>query len=288
MSAHHSRSHGQSPTRPAAPDDPLAVQVTSDLHVDVRSSLPILPVTAPTLIIAGDFCPHVDPRYRDALAAVTSQHRRTIYIAGNHEFYGSPLAPHQALEHMERVCASLPGEVHFLRAHGAEPVYQLPGTDVVAVGATLWTNIAPALSSRLETLLNDFRYIRASSGGAMLDAREMSAMHYRDRDWIADRTCESYRNGLRTLVITHHCPDRLLSIHSDTRTRDGLGPLYYASDMGPAIHTRGVVAWIYGHTHESHFMRLPGVVAPFVTNALGYPEERTGYVAGAGIHLESP
>jgi hypothetical protein len=42
---------------------------------------------------------------------------------------------------------------------------------------------------------------------------------------------------------------------------------------------------MYGHCHESRVTRLRGLRYPFVTNAMGYPNEDTGYARGMRIEI---
>jgi predicted phosphodiesterase len=255
-------------------------QIISDIHTDVRESAYYVPPVAPFLIIAGDLCPMVHPNYRDFLLAATSNHRRVFYVAGNHEYYESPLDPLRAQEHMESVCKSMPSDVTFLRAGGS--VGSVPGVSLI--GATLWTNIDPVLSSRLEHLLNDFKYIKVG-GEAYLSGHDMTILHERDKRWIEAKIRDAAADGSKCVVVTHHSPDRRLSIASDDKATAGYGPLYYASDMLPTMMSAPIVSWVYGHTHESHYMKLPEVNTTFATNALGYPGERTGHAQGAGIRV---
>jgi len=74
-------------------------------------------------------------------------------------------------------------------------------------------------------------------------------------------------------------------VHNDGRAKDGYGPLYYASDMGSVMSLPGITGWAFGHTHESHVMWLPKIKYPIITNAFGYPGEKTGFAAGAGLDL---
>lgn len=258
------------------------VQVISDVHLDVRGGPMQIKATAPTLIIAGDVAPFIHPKYRDYLGEITMNHRNVAYVAGNHEYYESPLSPMQSQEQMERVCNSLPSNVVFLRAGGGH--LDIPRTDLRVVGATMWTNIDPSISGELERLLNDFTHIRISPQ-TFISGHDMSVMHEIDKRWVADSVSHARRDGKRSVVVTHHSPDRRLSVNNDARAKSGYGPLYYASDMGGVFSVPGIAAWASGHTHESHVMWLPNVKFPFITNAHGYPGEKTGFASGSGLNL---
>ena len=247
-------------------------QLISDVHLDVRGHEIELDPVAPILVIAGDVCPHIHDKYRDFLLALTENHRYVAYVPGNHEFYGSPVGPNDAMDAMERICKSLPSRVCLLRA-GGENGLDVPGSDLRFVGATTWTNIEPVISGTLKQLINDFNQIKATKY-RILSPHDMSLMHEVDKKWISDSVRSASNQRKRPVVVTHHSPDRLLSVLNEDKAKSGYGPLYYASDMGSLIKKcdkDGVVAWCFGHTHESHSMLLPHASYPFLTNALGYP-----------------
>ncbi len=268
------------------------VQIVSDVHLDVRGYALQMSASAPTLVIAGDVCPMVHPKYRDFLLALTKNHPTVAYVAGNHEYYGSSLGIRQSQEYIENVCRSLPSRVVFLRAssgYGGSgfDTLDIPDTDVRIVGATMWTNATDGSGKNAEYILNDFTNIMYTAH-RVLSIADMAEMHRTDRRWIAESIEDAHRQRKKVLVVTHHSPDRRLSVFNGNKATQGYGPLYYASDMVPLFSLRGICGWVFGHTHESHVMRLPGVKFPFVTNAVGYPDENTGFAMGAGLDLSSP
>jgi hypothetical protein len=256
------------------------------VHLDVRDSGDgfdfALDITSPTLVIAGDVAPFVHPKYRDYMRMLTKNHGNVAYVPGNHEYYGSTVSVEGANDYMERTCRSLDTNVRFLRANG--DTLRVPGTDVCILGATGWTDLDPSVSHIYKDLLNDFKSIRVSPD-RFISPRDMTVLHGIDRKWIGEMSKRCCDMGLRPVVVTHHSPDRRLSIHNDKRVVGGYGPLYYASDMEPLYRMPCIRVWCYGHTHESSVMRLPGTETVFVTNALGYPTEHTGFARGAGLNL---
>lgn len=259
------------------------VQVISDVHCDVRGTYLKIEPTAPTLVIAGDVSNHSERKYRDYLEALTSNHRNVAYVPGNHEFYASGIPVWKALDTIERVCNSLSSNVVLLR-EGGQKGLDIPDTGVRVVGATMWTNLPKPITPILETKLNDFSLIFTDLNET-LTGDGMNALHRQDRKWLLESVVNARKEGKKALVVTHHSPDMRLSALCDRRAMNGYGPLYFASDMGQVINQPNIVGWVHGHTHESHVMFLPEVNYPFVTNALGYPGESTGYASGSGLKI---
>jgi predicted phosphodiesterase len=264
------------------------VTLVSDVHCDIRHKVYRLrnPKRSETLIIAGDVASASDESYRDHLVALTGEFRQTAYVPGNHEFYGCYAPMAETLDFMDRVCMSLPGNVRLMR-RGADPL-DIPGTDTSVVGATLWTD-ANAAALDGEGLMNDFKMIRSAcpEKRCALTVDDMREMHRLDSEHIDRSLAAVGSRGRRAIVATHHSPDIRLSLLNASRSTYGLGPFYYCSDMDDVFSNgRGVIkAWCYGHTHESHLMFLPDHPFPFVTNALGYPNESTGFGLNAGISI---
>jgi hypothetical protein len=238
--------------------------------------------SAPTLVVAGDVASHIDPKYRDFLQTLFKNHKHGVYVPGNHEIWGSTGSIGQVLDIIERTCKSLDTPVTLLRTGNWG--FDVPRTSTRVLGATLWTHIPPELSNGAPSLLNDFKYIKTGAH-KMLDVGEVNRMHEADKGWIARAVHEAGNAGKRAVVVTHHAPSLSLSAMNDAKAKDGMGVFYYGDDMDRILRMPNIAAWLYGHTHESWVLRLRGLDYPFVTNALGYPHENTGFAEGAGIKV---
>jgi predicted phosphodiesterase len=238
--------------------------------------------SAPTLVVAGDVTSHTDRRYGDFLRTLFKNHRHGVYVAGNHEIWGSTGRISQVLDFVERTCKSVNTPVTLLRAGNWG--FDVPSTRTRVVGATLWTHIPSELSGAASALLNDFKYIRTGPH-RLLDVGDVNEMHETDKRWIARAVHEAGKDGKRAVVVTHHAPSTSLSALNDAKAKNGMGVFYYGDDMDNVMKMPNICAWLYGHTHESWVLRLRGINYPFVTNALGYPYETTGYSEGAGIKV---
>lgn len=285
----------------------MYLNLISDLHLDTRTGehwLAEIPQILPSnprqgrgqgLVIAGDLSSCTAPRYRDYLSALARGYEQTLYVPGNHEFYSAPGSLPDTLDYIERVCKFLPEPVLILRA-GA-PGYDLPrfvdeDEEVVnlppptrVLGATCWTDVPEDMSPELaKQTLNDYNFVPGlDSGRSPIRLAEVGALHRMDVRWLKDSVDEAADQGFRALVVTHHSPDRRLSVLNRSRAGGGLGPFYYASDMGSLLTRPNIVGWFHGHTHDARVTKLRDCDFPFLTNAYGYPGESTGFARGAGV-----
>lgn len=203
-----------------------------------------------------------------------------VYVAGNHEFYGSK-RPAQLAEMRDLAAGS---NVHFLDRDKVE----LCGAWFL--GATLWTDYelhaepgetrAQAAVTRqlamgaVQRGLQDHKSIREASGrhGKWRPAMAYE-QHIAARGWLAETLAElriqepEFSAAKPRIVVTHHAP----AAESLGRwLEDPLSP-GYASRLPPEAF-EGVDAWIHGHIHTSqdyrhhHHSRI-------LANPRGYPKK---------------
>lgn len=245
-------------------------QIASDLHLEFRSGVSIRR-NAPLLVLAGDICPAAEPFFTHAISAVAEPFDAVMYVPGNHEYYGFGSSPAAVDAHIERLCYSQLRNVIFMNKRRVD----IGG--FAYIGATLWTN-CPSDESKL----NDFGYI---DSGDFSPAR-MNALHREHRDWIKSAIKQSKRDGMTgAVVITHHAPDKMLAKYAtdNPRSKGDISSFYYANDMADVTRDPFVQVFVHGHTHEAYRMQPKANAPIYVSNALGYPEERTGYSNGGAV-----
>jgi len=65
----------------------MNIQIFSDLHIEKWRAIPVLPVMAKYLFLAGDICPLNDLLFFYFLDYCSNNWEKVFYIPGNHEFY---------------------------------------------------------------------------------------------------------------------------------------------------------------------------------------------------------
>ncbi|MES2950482.1 MAG: metallophosphoesterase [Pseudomonadota bacterium] len=229
----------------------MLIQYASDLHLEFlerRYSDARLIEPAPgaeVLILAGDIH-HADR----AVEVFGDWPCPVIYVAGNHESYGTDILKVHA-----RIRESI------LARSGGQAFHFLENDAVVIggvrfLGATLWTDyklmddrFTQAASMRNAKVgLNDHRMI--TLGGERFDPADALSLHWGSRTWLAqqlDKKVDSTLDGFdTTVVVTHHgCHPQ--SCH----------PRYAGDPMNPAFvsNLRDLVVradfWVHGHVHDS-------------------------------------
>ena len=234
----------------------MKLQIVSDLHLGLAPCA--LPDTgADLLILAGDI-----HRPREALQWATALGRPALYVAGNHEYYGSSIpATDRLLRELSRDsmvtmldCAE--------RRIGA----------VRILGATLWTDFRVAGDDRRRGQVmdeairfsRDFSRIVCNEGQEdLFTPQDCAALFEHHVRWLEARLAEPFAG--ETVVVTHFAPT-LRSI----APRFAGSPLNacFVSDLEALVAGSGVTLWIHGHTHDSFDYRVAGTRV--VANPRGY------------------
>lgn len=239
----------------------MKLQIVSDLHLSLAPCE--LPDTgADVLILAGDV-----HRPRQALQWAAALQRPAIYVAGNHEYYGSSIpATNRMLRELSRDsrvtvldCAETRiGDVRFL-------------------GATLWSDfrILGDGPVRERAMAQAVRFSRDFSRIAIDEAQEQMftpahaavifAHHVR---WLEARLAEPFAG--ETVVVTHFAPSC-----SSIAPRFADSPFNgcFVSDLEALVADSGAALWIHGHTHDSFDYRLGATRV--LANPRGYVQDGT-------------
>lgn len=254
----------------------MKILLLSDLHLSVQAMAPPL-TDADVVVLAGDL-----GRPAAAMEWARQLEQPTLFVAGNHEFYGSDLVSTYAqlregardsqvrvLERDEWICEG----VRFL-------------------GCTLWSDhrIHADEEARERGLamafgmVRDFDRIRLAPDS---DERFTPAIAQRLCDesvaWLDERFAEPHDGP--TVVVTHFAPS-LQSIHP--RFADSPLNACFVSDLEARIRRWQPALWLHGHTHDSFDYRIGPTRV--LANPRGYAPG--GVVENAlfdpGFHIEIP
>lgn len=233
----------------------MRLHVLSDLHLEF-GAFHVPPVTADVIVLAGDIGIGAKGM---RWAAKVFPDKPVIYVAGNHEFYGSNLQV--VMEELERAQT---GQVHYLEKRSIE----IGG--VRFLGCTLWTDFQVFGQARQAEVMaqageamND--YARVSFGRGK-DKRKLLpadtlALHVESRNWLERELAKPHSGP--TIVVTHHAPhpqSMLLETEGDPLSAAYVTNL--SSLMGKAP------LWIHGHVHVSLDYAVSGTRV--ICNPRGY------------------
>lgn len=233
----------------------MKLWIMSDLHVDVCGYRPAT-VDADVVILAGD----IGEGFRGLnWARDHLGDRNTLYVPGNHEYYGFDLDDLNA-EFAE--FSDVPLQV--LQCDS------LVIDNVRFLGCTLWTDFRLFGEVQQSTsmlmarqYMADFSHIRLRDAGkaALLNPMDTTLIHKRQRKWLTAELNKPFAG--KTVVITHHGPHGG-SLHP--RYADDLMSAGFISDLTQLMGKADL--WIHGHTHNSFDYTVNGTRV--VCNPRGY------------------
>lgn len=217
----------------------MKIQLLSDLHLSVQA-MPAPRTDADVVVIAGDLA-----RPKASIEWAAQYAQPTLFVAGNHEFYGSDL---------ETTVAQL-------REHAKGTQVRVLECDewrfggVRFLGCTLWSDyrlIDDPVQRELglqqaKAMVRDFSRITVSPASAELFTPAASqALFDKSVAWLEQRF-EQKHDG-PTVVVTHFAP-ALGSIHP----RFAGSPLNacFVSDIEDRIQRWQPDLWLHGHVHDS-------------------------------------
>lgn len=212
--------------------------VMSDLHVDTAAcELPQTPPDIDVIIIAGDVADGHEKSATWLRGRVVPIGLPVVYVAGNHDFYGTDLAEDYADIYRD-------GGIELL--YPGRPTIEIAGTRVV--GCTLWTDYSisgdvDAARSWARRSMPDLQSI--DLGMRRVGTRDLLDMHRQQRITLERHLSVPFAGP--TIVVTHHAPHPR-SLRSPMLTPDDGS---YASDLTAMIEQYEPTVWVHGHVHSS-------------------------------------
>jgi predicted phosphodiesterase len=237
----------------------MRIALLSDIHLSVNA-LPFPDVDADIVVLAGDIS-----RPAAAIEWAKSCPVPVVYVAGNHEFYGSDLISTYA--HLNRLSQGT--QIHVLER--SEYVHN----GVRFLGCTLWSDYRlfdsaedRAQGIELATkLIRDFTHIKISPDFPDLFSPAISQLVFLQTvAWLED--CFTRNRTIPTVVISHFAPTRL-----------SISPLFgrspinasFVSDLEDRIKDWQPALWLHGHTHGSFDYQVGKTRV--ICNARGYAKD---------------
>ena len=254
----------------------MKVALVSDIHLSV-DFLPFPSMEADVLVLAGDIA-----RPADAIEWARSTQIPTLYVAGNHEFYGSDLST--TYERLIRLAEGT--KIHVLERS------EWHHRGVRFLGCTLWSDYRffTSANARVKGLgdavkyIHDFSRIKVAPDFDDPFSPALSQLLFTQSvAWLEE--CFRRPHLGSTVVVTHFAPTPQ-SIAA--RFRESSINASFVSDLTKKIQAWQPDLWLHGHTHDSFDYRLGRT--RIVCNARGYAKggvnENSSFDPGFIIDLD--
>jgi len=233
----------------------MKLDIISDIHLThfrkdhgTEFITEMVPETgAQILIVAGDVAEyHWWQMSKDRLQMLCLNYEDVVFVAGNHEYYGTSLEEGDArFRELEAQISNF----HFLE----KEIREINGVKIA--GCSLWFK-QNERGWIYEKWMNDFKQIHDFKPDVYI--RNMES-----RDFL-----RNMGEGI-DVVITHHMPSQL-SVHARYKN-DALNQ-FFLCEMDDVILDLRPKFWVHGHTHTTADYVLGETRV--ICNPLGYPGER--------------
>jgi Icc-related predicted phosphoesterase len=231
----------------------MKIQIMSDLHLEF-GDMKIENHGADVLILSGDIIvkSHFDktPVFRDFLDRCSKSFKNVVYVAGNHEFYGSMISETQ--QFLRSLCGEY-SNIHFLD----NAMLEIDG--IVFVGSTLWTDCNredPLTMNMIMSRMNDYQIIRNDLSAVDRTTGRYKLLHPFDTVEFHKKTLAYFQEVLeanmtkKCVVVGHHAPSTA-SIHPKYSSDFHLNGAYSSNLSDFVLDRPQIKLWTHGHTHSS-------------------------------------
>lgn len=240
----------------------MKIQVMSDLHLEMGEYAPI-DANADVIVLAGDINTFGKG---PAWANKYFKNKPVVYVAGNHEYYGSNLS---AINNKIMKACSRLKNIFFLNNSGVI----IDG--VRFFGGTAWTdfmlhgNVQPTMYHILQRM-NDYNHIEYGySQHRLITPYDIFCENVKFKFKMNELMYMPFDG--KTVIVTHHLPS---PYSLDADFKKNILSSAYASDMEHFFHP-SIALWIHGHTHKNVDYTLFGTRV--VANPAGYPDHRNPF-----------
>lgn len=249
----------------------LSIQIFSDIHIELWSKLPEIPIRAKYLFLAGDICCFDHPLFFPFLDYCSTNWKKIFYVLGNHEYYNKKRNYNELnFEYKYRI------KERYRNLYCLDNDFvSLDEENVNIYGSTFWT-IPPFLSTNeAKIYINDYNYMSYFN-------KNSSQVKNLDITFVKELADESFLNlqkylkettNKKTIIMTHFPPHRIGTSNPKYLEQKKTTNLYFSwpNDTLEKFNLENVLVWISGHTHWSYDFYENNV--RLISNQLGYKNE---------------
>jgi predicted MPP superfamily phosphohydrolase len=256
----------------------VKVQYISDIHLEFKKYYPKLKKLAENLCLAGDIGHPHTPFFKEFIRIQCQNYTNVFMVSGNHEYWMKNKKPpqyimseiNQELEKMDTEIDNfwyLNNTNVFVNSKNQvfREIPEIIEPDLVnIIGTTLWTDILPEISHRI----NDYKNILVKPN-EYITPFEVKRLHQESVKFIIN--CMEMYKDIPAILVTHHAPHHLMN------------GKYFMGELTSAFSTDlsfllkdPIKISISGHIHSVCSIYINGVF--LTSNEYGYnKDENTGY-----------
>lgn len=248
----------------------IAVQIYSDIHIELWNKMPKIPVNAKYLFLAGDICTISNKLFYDFFDYCSSNWEKTFYVPGNHEFYSKKRNYNELDFEYKLKLTEKYKNVFYLNNDFVEL-----NENINVYGSVFWTKSPFRRTSEARLYINDYNLITYynKSRSRVVD---LDILYVNELSETAHNKLQKYLNNTTekvSIIMTHFPPLRNGTVNPKHLVKKDILDLYFTwpDKTIENFNLTNVPLWISGHTHWSY--NFNDNDCQFVSNQVGYSNE---------------
>lgn len=247
----------------------ISFQAFSDIHIELWNKLPIIPVKAKYLFLAGDICKLNHPLFFPFFNYCSSNWEKVFYTPGNHEFYIENKNYNEINFEYNLKIQQKYKNVYYLNNESVSI-----NDDFDVYGSVFWTHPTFTSTYAAKMCVNDYNFITYFN-------KDLNKVVNWDINYVKKISQESYellQNHLDesdkvTIVMTHFPPFNEGTSNPIYKNQNAIVSSYFTWEdkIINKLDLNNIACWISGHTHWSYNIEKKG--CKFIANQLGYKYE---------------
>lgn len=219
-----------------------------------------------TLILAGDILLFRYINHFDViLNEINTRFQKTIWIPGNHEWYGSTLSKEKLKEYSLNVSDKFQNIYLGNNMHFEE-------NDVHILATTYWSDLNKGDTFTSYSVANidaDYKKIKTVENNRYFKFRPRNCIkeYIEAKAWLHNKIEELKNSDKEIIIVTHHAPDVSLV---PEYMKDGLDyhSAYGYTDWDKINKYNNIKLWVHGHIHVNQNIKIKNI--PIISNTFGY------------------
>jgi hypothetical protein len=247
----------------------LTMQIYSDIHIEIWNKLPVIPVMAKYLFLAGDICPLNHPLFYKFFDYCSSKWEKIFYTPGNNEFYSGKKNYDELNFEYDLKIKEKYKNIYYLN----DNVVSL-NEHVDIYGSIFWTIPTFTSTYTAKIYIKDYNHIKYFN--KKLKHNVSLDIHYITE--IAKTSYSKLKKHLETtnkitIVMTHFPPLREGTSNPIYNYKPDNIKNYFSwnDETINNLNLNNVPLWISGHTHWAYNIYKNNCI--FLANQIGYKDE---------------
>jgi len=252
----------------------LKIQIYSDLHLELKKSIPNIVPRARYLFLTGDISRFNHKSFGEFLSYCNNNWEKTYYVFGNHEYWNTK----SYIQQIKKQVREYLQDNQLTNIHILDNEFVSLNEEIIVLGSTFWTQSPFVTEYEAKIYINDYNMIRFKKNITDvipydLTPVDVNQMYFEDYSKIYEiLNINELTKDKKVIIMTHFPPQQSGTSHYKYRLQCKMIKDYFShsdSTIKDLDKYSNILCWVSGHTHYSYdFISREGV--RLISNQMGY------------------